>query len=235
LEIIEKCLYNLCLFVDFLLCMFIFPDSIKCMRVFRFNGQNTIAEKIFFYEISKNISVKGDILEIGSFMGSSGLLLAAGNDISKRKSDLWLIEPNPRPTKEVFLDIFKKLGLASNTHLINKTSENARKDLDKRFRFIFIDGLHSYEYVKKDIDLWKDLLNPGGLIAFHDYTSPGVSTAIEEMINKPAQFTACGTISGIWYAVKGTPADINLLSALKKLHSIRNAFISVGKGLKLKK
>ena len=39
---------------------------------------------------------------------------------------------------------------------------------DKVFDFIFIDGDHSYEGVKKDYMLYQGLCKPGGYIAFHD-------------------------------------------------------------------
>jgi len=39
---------------------------------------------------------------------------------------------------------------------------------DEFFDFIFIDGDHSYEGVKRDFDLYKKLLSPRGYIAFHD-------------------------------------------------------------------
>jgi len=34
--------------------------------------------------------------------------------------------------------------------------------------FLFIDGDHSYEGVKRDFELWSPLVRSGGLIAFHD-------------------------------------------------------------------
>lgn len=34
--------------------------------------------------------------------------------------------------------------------------------------FVFIDGDHSYEGVKRDFELWSALVRPGGIIAFHD-------------------------------------------------------------------
>lgn len=38
----------------------------------------------------------------------------------------------------------------------------------KLFDLIFIDGAHEYEVVKKDYLIYKDLVRPGGMIAFHD-------------------------------------------------------------------
>jgi predicted O-methyltransferase YrrM len=33
---------------------------------------------------------------------------------------------------------------------------------------LFIDGDHTYEGVKRDFELYRPLLKPGGIIAFHD-------------------------------------------------------------------
>jgi hypothetical protein len=42
---------------------------------------------------------------------------------------------------------------------------------EKRFAFVFIDGDHSYAGVKRDIALWRGLVEPGGLLCGHDYSS----------------------------------------------------------------
>lgn len=42
------------------------------------------------------------------------------------------------------------------------------KNFCPKFDFIFIDGDHSYEGVKKDFEMYKSLLSPRGVIGFHD-------------------------------------------------------------------
>lgn len=39
---------------------------------------------------------------------------------------------------------------------------------DRGFDFLFIDGDHSYDGVKRDFEMYAPLVIPGGLIAFHD-------------------------------------------------------------------
>lgn len=39
---------------------------------------------------------------------------------------------------------------------------------DQRLDFLFIDGDHSYDGVKRDYEMYGPLVKPGGLIAFHD-------------------------------------------------------------------
>jgi len=55
---------------------------------------------------------------------------------------------------------------------------------DHYFDFVFIDGDHEYEIVKKDISLWMPKVTHGGIIAGHDHTKsqPGVIKAICELV-----------------------------------------------------
>ena len=47
---------------------------------------------------------------------------------------------------------------------------------------IYIDGVHTYDGCKKDLNLWRNLVKPGGFICGHDYQSrfPGVMKAVDE-------------------------------------------------------
>ncbi|MBU37734.1 MAG: methyltransferase, partial [Anaerolineaceae bacterium] len=38
--------------------------------------------------------------------------------------------------------------------------------------FLFIDGDHRYEAVRRDFQLYSPLLRPGGIVAFHDILQP---------------------------------------------------------------
>lgn len=48
------------------------------------------------------------------------------------------------------------------------------------FGFVFIDADHSYEGCKADIEAYRRLVYPGGLLAGHDYHWPGVYQAVNE-------------------------------------------------------
>ena len=60
-------------------------------------------------------------------------------------------------------------------------SESAEK-VGKNIDVLFIDGDHTYEGCKADIDVWSKWVVPGGVMLFHDAddTSPGVVKAINE-------------------------------------------------------
>ena len=53
--------------------------------------------------------------------------------------------------------------------------------------FIYIDGLHTYEQIKKDITNYLPLLKPNCLIGGHDYhtTWGGVIKGINEILGEP--------------------------------------------------
>jgi predicted O-methyltransferase YrrM/glycosyltransferase involved in cell wall biosynthesis len=67
-----------------------------------------------------------------------------------------------------FADGTKIDCVRSNSH-DEQTKEEVRQLLDgPSIDFLFIDGDHTYEGVKQDFYMYKDLVTPGGLIAFHD-------------------------------------------------------------------
>ena len=58
--------------------------------------------------------------------------------------------------------------------------------LGKKVNVIFIDGDHTYEGCKADIDNWYPQMAEGGVMTFHDCdaTSPGVVKAVREFAKK---------------------------------------------------
>lgn len=59
-------------------------------------------------------------------------------------------------------------------------SDSIPNDLD----FVYIDGDHRYESVKKDIELYYPKIKKGGVLAGHDYNYYDVSRAVIEFANK---------------------------------------------------
>ena len=64
-----------------------------------------------------------------------------------------------------------------------KSNEAVNIFEDGSLDFVYIDGLHTYEGVKNDIELYLPKVKKGGYIAGHDYGSkhfPGVKDAVDE-------------------------------------------------------
>ena len=68
---------------------------------------------------------------------------------------------------------------------IKKFSEEAVDDIPNDLDFVYIDGNHSYEFVKKDIELYYAKMRSGGVLGGHDFNSfsLGVVKAVLEFAN----------------------------------------------------
>lgn len=69
-------------------------------------------------------------------------------------------------------DELRKLAKDNNIELMLKTDSHDPKTLekikDKKFDFLFIDGDHSYQGVKKDFEMYSPLVKKDGIVALHD-------------------------------------------------------------------
>jgi predicted O-methyltransferase YrrM len=78
------------------------------------------------------------------------------------------------------LKVMEKFG--DRVVFIRELSEDAVDKIGDSLDFVYIDGNHRYEYVKKDIELYYPKVKMGGVVAGHDFKSgePGVKKAVEE-------------------------------------------------------
>ena len=77
-------------------------------------------------------------------------------------------------------------GNEDRANLIRATSETASTLFqNESLDFVYIDANHSYEHVKKDLELWFPKVKKGGIFAGHDYnhSQDGVTLAVNEFFN----------------------------------------------------
>ena len=152
--------------------------------------------------LSDLINTLGDnsnktMIEIGSFVGESTVMFA------KSFKEVIAIDPflegydEKDPTshlfdfKNVYQTYLDRTGDHQNIRTIVSTSIDALADLKGNlYDFVYIDGLHTYDGVKTDIQNYLPLIKPGGVIGGHDYTNKiphlvGVYNAVNEMFGKP--------------------------------------------------
>jgi len=145
---------------------------------------------------------KGDVVEIGSWQGRSSSFLARATTESKNgkffaidhfkgnvgKEHYYVVKENDlSDLKRGFIENMSKIDLANNINLMDMPNDVAVKYFSKKsIRFLFIDGDHTSEGVKKDIDLFFPLLVDGALIIFDDYSKrfPGLLHEIDELLSK---------------------------------------------------
>lgn len=69
--------------------------------------------------------------------------------------------------------------------------------------FVFIDAIHTFDAVTEDLHAWYRTVRPGGLVAGHDFSWPGVREALEQFIaplGKGAFYSP--STSDVWFFVK---------------------------------
>ena len=153
----------------------------------------------FLYdEVVRDLQDYSIIVEIGAWKGKSTSYLAqkikeSNKNIKLYVVDTWigtgnekqhkqLIEKLPKSLYETFIDNMKKMEVRDYLTPLRMDSVSASCLIDDNsVDFVFIDGDHSYEGVKADIEAWWPKLKEGGLIAGHDYgNAAGVVKAVNE-------------------------------------------------------
>lgn len=135
-----------------------------------------------------------EMIEIGSYMGESTMMFASVNLFDK----IHAIEPFEG--EEEFNDLFDYgWEEVKNEYLLNtrywdniQLWEDYSYNVVDEFKessvdFIYVDGSHEYEDVKRDLELYLPKVKPGGFIAGHDYMEyfDGVQKAVFEVVGEP--------------------------------------------------
>lgn len=130
------------------------------------------------------------VAEIGVLKGKHARTLQ--NQLSIKK--MYLIDPyDAYPDYDEEKSSEEKLGRAKNAARnklqefenlvwIEQYSQDAVEQVECPLDYVYVDGNHEYQYVKKDIEEYYRLLKPGGIIAGHDFSGswPGVVEAVTE-------------------------------------------------------
>ena len=134
-------------------------------------------------------------IEIGVYEGINAKNIFQNLDVKK----IYLIDPYEtyiETTKkefpkrvmgeEFFLATKKRLkGFLHKIEFIKKYSEEAVKMFkDESIDFIYVDGNHGYDFVKKDLELYYPKLKKGGVIAGDDIDLEDIFRAVSEFCVK---------------------------------------------------
>lgn len=109
------------------------------------------------------------IVEIGSYKGRSTFLMA----LASPSSEIISID-----IKDQCSEIMK----GKKWSIIEDKSQNVGKNWTRPIDFLFIDGDHTYEAVKEDIELFSSHVVKGNYVFLHDYVVKGDPVRI--IVNK---------------------------------------------------
>lgn len=172
-------------------------------------GWTGIHEGRWLYALAHHGPGDGAIVEIGSAWGRSTICLARGSKAAGRELvhaiDPHLVIPGAEIRRMAgwqkgeaqapqgdgsrlpwLLHNLRRFGVDDWVEPIVSTSAAASTLPIDGIRLLFVDGAHTYEAVKGDIDAWLPRVISGGVVVFDDYvdTRPtwGVRRAVDELL-----------------------------------------------------
>ncbi|MEP6905270.1 MAG: class I SAM-dependent methyltransferase [Gemmatimonadales bacterium] len=157
--------------------------------------------------------VEGANLEIGSFKGRSTICIARickyyglGNVVA--------VDPHTSPSStdpdlegqaSSFQDFQRNLSDADISDAVEVKrdfSQAVGESWTRPIRFLWIDGDHTYEGAKRDVDIFRRFLVPGSVVAMHDVLGThygSLRTFVEEILES-ADFGPAGYCGSIGWA-----------------------------------
>jgi len=129
------------------------------------------------------------VVNIGAGAGTSALIFLESRpdltsctvDIQAESSPYGCLEGEMNALKQANADLSRHQQIHGDSIEVGKTWKGKSPDL------VFIDGNHTYEGCKGDIEAWLPLLKPSGILAIHDYNKtekeyPGVNDSVNELL-----------------------------------------------------
>jgi predicted O-methyltransferase YrrM len=156
------------------------PDVINMAS--EVEGHLTNREISLLYLFAMHPCAKGEVLEIGSFKGKSTSVIARGLQLLNNEDQMYAVDPFSAPSetdpklkeqKSTLNDFISNLKKTKTIDAVKYFAMYSydfvqKWEKDKKIRFLFIDGDHTYQGAKIDYSLFAPFLADGGIIAFHD-------------------------------------------------------------------
>lgn len=159
------------------------------------------------------VPASGTIVEIGSFKGRSTVMLAKVAShyglgqvvaIDPHNSPILLGIPSEPQTSSYqdFLNNVRAAGVSEYVEAHAAYSKDVASSWNRPIRILWIDGDHSYEGAKRDLDGFLAHLVPQGVVAFHDALNafPGPIRVFVEDILHSDRFGPAGFVHSIAWA-----------------------------------
>jgi predicted O-methyltransferase YrrM len=123
-------------------------------------------EAALLYRLARDAG-DGPVVELGRFKGGATLLLAAANPAAV----VWSYDIDPAYDQDLAAAMLR-YGLDRRVEIVVGDSRTAPAPPEPP-SLVFVDGDHTYEGARADYERWREVLRPGGLIAFHDAVATG--------------------------------------------------------------
>jgi len=166
------------------------------------DGWMTLRELNWLHDTAKRMN---NVLEVGSWKGRSTHALLTGckgmvTAVDTFKGSKGEDEAHAEAKTEAVYDAFKRnVGEFPNLSICRGDSlVKAKEKEGQKYDMVFIDGEHTYEGVKADINAWRD--KAVRVLCGHDYCDawPGVKKAVNESIGEPDEVAGTIWVKYLW-------------------------------------
>jgi hypothetical protein len=151
-------------------------DIIEAIPERTFGG----AQPEFLFNLSMKLSGNGEVVEIGTNVGKSTIVLAFAQKC-KNEKPLTTIDLFQHPAIQKNLEV---AGVKEFVNRIISPSKEAAAHWNRPIKLLWIDGDHSCSGVYNDIKAWSRFVLPNGIIALHDYPGHQGSKVVARAIAK---------------------------------------------------
>ncbi len=140
------------------------------------------------YELAKQCTGRGVVVEFGSWKGKSTICLGRGSRAGNGVR-IFAVDPHADYRHGEFRHNVERAGIADLVTPIKGLSQDVADDFDEPIELLFVDGSHEEELVREDFEKWVPKVVDGGVVAFHDTTwHAGVRKVVAEKIYGSRQF-----------------------------------------------
>jgi predicted O-methyltransferase YrrM len=191
------------------------PGGREIVRLHReLEGMLSLKESAWLYRAARG---RREIVEIGSYRGKSCVIMARGSLAGGGAgAQITAIDPHavgrdsPRfefhqKDRAVLLDAVGRHGVGRLVNEMVMTSREALERWDGRaIDLLWVDGDHSYEAARFDLEAWGEFVRPGGVAAAHDYSErfPGVVRAWDEVMTEARGWGRTRRVRSLVWAVR---------------------------------
>jgi len=102
------------------------------------------------------------------------------------REHVYAVDLHIRDTLDAFERNVRRFGVDDWVVTVVAPSDSVVDVPAERVRLLFVDGSHTYERVRGDIEAWLPRIVPGGVLVFDDYFGTkrgwGVRQAVDELV-----------------------------------------------------
>jgi hypothetical protein len=142
-------------------------------------------------QLIKEHNLNGDIVEVGVLRGAFSNVLIKSNPKSLTLIDCWqtlstdefpdYVDYTQEKWDSIRHKVEKRFLKHKNVNIIKaKSMQAVTKFADNSLDFVYLDGNHTYDFVKQDLNAWYNKVKVGGILAGHDYPLKSVKQAVDE-------------------------------------------------------